>query len=516
MRAFERPRTEVSITLTPRQRQVLALVAHGRTNPQIAETLGISLAGAKWHVSEVISRLGVTSREEAAEYWREQNRLPGRFARAMRGLFGAGLLKTAAAGAAAATLSGGVVVAALVFDGGRDDITQTSPSTIFTEAEARERAPYIAGEYLKQTDIPQTTEVDGHPLSVDDLPIIELLYVPAGGTPTLTTVPATRFGTVSRPAWVAVLRRDGLQLPDMAPDDGRVTVTVTFEDGSGKVHGAGASRSNKRMDEAPQPPSAPPRDPALNERVTDYFPVMQLDAANLHVALSVYQTRGGEWCWAHSSDEAGGGASCGLDPSQGPSPDIFGFGESGPGTRQKTAFPGFVRGALSTRVAHVLLEFEHGDPVVVAATDFPSQSGLPWRAFASVLDPNRGELLAVDAVGQDGTRLNQFALPKRTKAPPYIVNPLDYINFSGSGDGKGGAFRLPPPAFPVKIALIATHDGVGPITADLVCDTGTTRVLDAAGPVGAMNGSLVVDVPPGATQCSFVVHADGAWSFQSK
>lgn len=53
--------------LTPRQRQVLRLLAAGRTNPEIARALGISLAGAKWHVSEVLSRLGVTSRIEAAQ-----------------------------------------------------------------------------------------------------------------------------------------------------------------------------------------------------------------------------------------------------------------------------------------------------------------------------------------------------------------------------------------------------------------------------------------------------------------
>jgi phosphoribosylaminoimidazole-succinocarboxamide synthase len=44
------------------------MLASGRTNPEIARALGISLAGAKWHVSEVISRLGVTSRREAARY----------------------------------------------------------------------------------------------------------------------------------------------------------------------------------------------------------------------------------------------------------------------------------------------------------------------------------------------------------------------------------------------------------------------------------------------------------------
>ena len=60
------------------------------------------------------------------------------------------------------------------------------------------------------------------------------------------------------------------------------------------------------------------------------------------------------------------------------------------------------------------------------------------------------------------------------------------------------------------------HDGAGPITADLACDTGTNRILDTVGPVGASNGSLVIDVPPNATRCSFVVHADGAWSFETK
>ena len=68
MGATGQPEDNPSSRLTPRQRQVLRLVAAGRTNVQIARALGISLAGAKWHVSEVISRLGVTSREEAAQY----------------------------------------------------------------------------------------------------------------------------------------------------------------------------------------------------------------------------------------------------------------------------------------------------------------------------------------------------------------------------------------------------------------------------------------------------------------
>jgi DNA-binding CsgD family transcriptional regulator len=52
--------------LTPREREVLALLAEGRTNPQIAQTLFISAKTASIHVSNILAKLGVTSRGEAA------------------------------------------------------------------------------------------------------------------------------------------------------------------------------------------------------------------------------------------------------------------------------------------------------------------------------------------------------------------------------------------------------------------------------------------------------------------
>ncbi len=54
--------------LTPREWEVLALLRRGLSNREIADELGISLAGAKFHVSEIISKLGVSSREEAAAW----------------------------------------------------------------------------------------------------------------------------------------------------------------------------------------------------------------------------------------------------------------------------------------------------------------------------------------------------------------------------------------------------------------------------------------------------------------
>ena len=47
----------------------MALLQEGLTNDEIAERLGISESGARYHVSEILSKLGVASRYEAAESW---------------------------------------------------------------------------------------------------------------------------------------------------------------------------------------------------------------------------------------------------------------------------------------------------------------------------------------------------------------------------------------------------------------------------------------------------------------
>jgi two-component system nitrate/nitrite response regulator NarL len=52
-------------SLTPREGEVLDLLAQGLTNRQIAERLGISEHTAKFHVASIAAKLGASSRTEA-------------------------------------------------------------------------------------------------------------------------------------------------------------------------------------------------------------------------------------------------------------------------------------------------------------------------------------------------------------------------------------------------------------------------------------------------------------------
>ena len=54
--------------LTPREREVLALLREELSNDAIAERLGISVAGVKYHVSEILGKLGLENRADAARW----------------------------------------------------------------------------------------------------------------------------------------------------------------------------------------------------------------------------------------------------------------------------------------------------------------------------------------------------------------------------------------------------------------------------------------------------------------
>lgn len=107
--------------LTERQREVARLVADGLTNAEIGERLGISLDGAKYHVSELLTRLNLERREQVGEWVQEQSRGKRRYALALVGM--------------AAVLVTAVVVVALVATNGEGDELPASGSPVPTSSD---------------------------------------------------------------------------------------------------------------------------------------------------------------------------------------------------------------------------------------------------------------------------------------------------------------------------------------------------------------------------------------------
>jgi NarL family two-component system response regulator LiaR len=63
-----RPIQQPGFDLTEREQEVLNLVAQGHSNQQIADKLVISITTVKAHISNILSKLQVSSRAEAIAY----------------------------------------------------------------------------------------------------------------------------------------------------------------------------------------------------------------------------------------------------------------------------------------------------------------------------------------------------------------------------------------------------------------------------------------------------------------
>jgi DNA-binding NarL/FixJ family response regulator len=57
------------VDFTPREREIMQLLAEDMTNQEIADFLVIEVGTVKNHVHNILEKLGVSSRHEAAAYW---------------------------------------------------------------------------------------------------------------------------------------------------------------------------------------------------------------------------------------------------------------------------------------------------------------------------------------------------------------------------------------------------------------------------------------------------------------
>lgn len=64
----EHPEHPAVAALSPREREVLALIARGATNREIAERLVVAETTARNHVSHILEKLGMSRRSEAAAF----------------------------------------------------------------------------------------------------------------------------------------------------------------------------------------------------------------------------------------------------------------------------------------------------------------------------------------------------------------------------------------------------------------------------------------------------------------
>ena len=361
--------------LTDRQKEVLSLIASGRTNPEIAGTLGVSLAGAKWHVSEVISRLGVETREEATEVWREEHALPRRFSNAFHGLIGLGTLKIALGVAAVGTVgafAAGVIISAQQSQTGGDEPAVAaaklpdSPNSIYSSAEAAAVGRELAAGVIVRDSRLGALTVEGRTFTPSELTFVEEKFFENAtfkdvGQPGL----ASAFPT-GRNLWTEEFVVKGFDTPT-GPGD--VRVTVLFEDGQSTL-----IESFMNTPVLPLPPEAHPPMPTE--------PLGTFEAGGISWTI-LGGTSGPPWALGVGSGQPNsplrGVPSIEQGTAETGNQDLF-------GVRLWTADGfAFAVGGVSEHVGHVEIRTDDGRTATVIPQAPPAGTDFPYRVFGTAL-----------------------------------------------------------------------------------------------------------------------------------
>lgn len=431
-----------SIRLTDRQREVLRLIERGHTNSEIAEMLGISLQGAKWHVRELLGKFGVDSREELAEAWSQG--VPGRMrswlaalvalipAKAAAGsLAGIGVLAGVATVVAVSTgTSGGAPGAAVA-----PTVTPVwtpiplptplpdAPGAVWSPEEAYRQAFDVADWALSEAVAPSRFAAPFVPESRD--------YVTGSWNPSMSRFESADGDSYWLPdagntpdIWGFTWRRTGVALSDSSPVT--VEIEILLEDGNAAQRWAAArvdvltplgQRVAGRSDF---------RSEAIFTAIREYTEptgpvvlVARLNGEPGGESLGIYPTAAGRWCAVHL-DDAGRWStrSCPISPGRPGGGGLVGL-NGGLGTMPgPSGSRNVVQVVAEAPISRVEVRYPDGETLAVDLSPAPAETGLPWAfAYFTVDRVSEGfTVVGSDAAGSELARFEQ--------TPPGIAPPL--------------------------------------------------------------------------------------------
>ncbi|HEY4669879.1 MAG TPA: helix-turn-helix transcriptional regulator [Tepidiformaceae bacterium] len=515
----EAPERTSAPSWTPRQRQVLDLLARGYTNGQIGEALGISLDGAKWHVSEVMGKLGVESREAAAAYWREYRRPLTRATRWARSLAASPfLLKAGAVSVASAAIVGGaLLVTAMARSGDGQQSVQaqalaTNGVRDFTVEEATRLALQIGREHLQRaTGAGEAgrAEIDGRAVRVEDFILRERLFTPLTnsvefyGNATVTSgLPSDRWGFV--------FEIDGTVHPDVGGSLAHVRLHLVIEDGSGTVVSLGAevgpaqmsfySPETLRRVAAGEDLSQDAEKLASGESVPRVFATYDDDLRR--ITVSVYGDPN-DPCLRFDDTAAPDGVGL-ICPARNLPGDVLYSLMGGEGVALGTA---------AITVASVAAVDGTGRETEVPVHPLPVEyAGRFVVFFGPVTGAGSLEL-------RDGDGAVLETVPLARTGPPPPPDPAYIANFfvEAVGPALSDEFDVPDASrsYPFILEFPADAEGA---TIIAECDAGQATILERTGPLSPQDRSIIATFPDGSTRCSLRVEVDEgvAWRLYPK
>lgn len=434
-----------SIRLTDRQREVLRLIERGHTNSEIAEMLGISLQGAKWHVRELLGKFGVDSREELAEAWAQGRSAPERvrsWLSALAALVPAKAAVGGVAGVAVLAVSAAAVIAGSTGAGDNTPPTATNESTptpvwtpiplptplpdapgaVWSPEEAYRQAFDVADWALSEAVAPSRFASPFVPESRD--------FVTGSWNPSTSRFESADGDSYWLPdagttpdIWAFTWRRTGVALSDGSPVT--VEIEILLEDGNAAQRWAAARAEVRAQTGQRVAGRSDFRSEAMQQRIREWLdpvgPVTRvawLNGLPAGESLGIYPTATGRWCAVHLDEDGKESlSSCHVSPER-PGGGAVGLNSGlwwmpGPSGSRSV-----VQVVAEEPITQLEVRFPDGQAFFVDLSPAPPETELAWRfAYFTVERVTDGfTLLGLDAAGDVVASFEQ--------TPPGIAPPL--------------------------------------------------------------------------------------------